>query len=293
MQQQQQAAEPMSQQYIMQIMDYLSVYNQPANTQQQHQHQHQHQQQTHHQQQQQQIQQQQQAASFTAQFPRLTSESGSESTASPELPSNLPISTQMFGQQQQQPATAFTYSYSHPLYNRPMTHHHSFTAPLPSSQMMLSNDTTSAAAAAAAATAMAMSGVNVAAASHHSHSQQHSSLEPMPLVQNHSAHNLSMYFNAPGSAHDFIDPSALANTAQSHIIGLPKSRSMLHPHTSSLSSSLSPTPTPTSENRQSVLFNPAFNPSAQLLAASDPSTALQFSIAPHKLQFKSDHEILM
>ncbi|KAJ2708077.1 hypothetical protein FB645_000186 [Coemansia sp. IMI 203386] len=273
-------SDPMSQQYLMQIMDYLSVYNQSSQVQQQ--------------QPQPQIQSAANPTGFTAQFPRLTSESSSgESTASPELPSNLPISSQTFASSQHPAPPAYAYSYSQPLYSRPISHHHSFTAPHAPTQLMLP-DTASAAAAAAAATAMAMASIN---ATPHSSSQ----LEPLPLTQHHSAHNLSMYFtNTPttanGGSHEFIDPSALATATSAtppHLVGLPKSRSLLQHHSGSLASSLSPTPTPSSDNSPSALLNTGFNPSSQILPGSDPSTALQFSIAPHKLQFKADHELLM
>ncbi|KAJ1641939.1 hypothetical protein J3B02_003816 [Coemansia erecta] len=286
-------SDPMSQQYLMQIMDYLSAYNQSSHVQQQH-HQH-HQAQTQTQERSTTL-----ATSFTAQFPRLTSESCSgESTASPELPSNLPISSQTLVSAHHSAAPTYAYAYSQPLYSRPITHHHSFTAPHAPTQLMLPTDTASAAAAAAAAaTAMAMASIN---ATPHSNAQ----LEPLPLAQHHSAHNLSMYFAnasaANGGSQEFIDPSALA-TASSvtppHIVGLPKSRSLLQQHhhhhnSASMTSSLSPTPTPSSDNSPSALLRSGFNSSAQILPGSDPSSALQFSIAPHKLQFKADHELLM
>ncbi|KAJ1816437.1 hypothetical protein LPJ56_000300 [Coemansia sp. RSA 2599] len=280
--------DPMSQQYLMQIMDYLSVYNQPSQPQ------HQQHQQAH-------VQEQPVASTtaLTAQFPRLTSESCSgESTASPELPSNLPISSQTLASSQHPAAPAYAYAYSQPLYSRPISHHHSFTAPHAPTQLMLSTDTASAAAAAAAATAMAMASIN---ATSHGNAQ----LEPLPLTQHHSAHNLSMYFanasatsggNGGAASQDFIDPSALATASSAtppHLVGLPKSKSLLQQHSGSMASSLSPTPTPSSDNSPSALLNTGFNPSSQILPGSDPASALQFSIAPHKLQFKADHELLM
>ncbi|KAJ2779884.1 hypothetical protein GGI15_003739 [Coemansia interrupta] len=282
---------PQQQHYLMQFMDYLSAYNHPPTAapppppasamEQQH-------------------------------FPRLASESSSgESTASPELPANMPLSAHAFSSAtQQQPALPehqqFTYTaYPQPLYSRPLAHHHSFTAP---SQLLLPSDSTAAQAhAAATATALAMA----------STPQTHA-FDPLPLLStgatqhSHSAHNLSMYF-ANTASPEYIDPASLAATSTMsastavdpgyphqavtppHLVGLPKSRSLLHhAQAGSLASSLSPTPTPEDDATPVALLVSAYNPpQSHGLGPVDPASALQFTIAPHKLQFNADHDMLM
>ncbi|KAJ2703798.1 hypothetical protein H4218_000037 [Coemansia sp. IMI 209128] len=257
------ASEPMSQQCFMQFMDYLSVCNQ-----------------------QQQTQTLGQgffqppmlptvnsqsllsggmiAANVSTHFPRLASES-SETTASPE-PATAASSQQqpMFMKHPGRGEGDGGAYHSHAHHHRP-----SFTTP-PS--LLL--------APAALTAAMAMNAAQ--------------STGPLPLADHNS---LSLYFGSAASQgnssihhhQDFIDPtSTLVNSSagtlqQQHMLMLPKSKSLhVSSSSSSLSQSSSPTPTPTSSS-----------PGNHLDPTSAVSSAMQFAVAPHKMQFKNDHELYL
>ncbi|KAJ1734729.1 hypothetical protein LPJ72_002212 [Coemansia sp. Benny D160-2] len=278
---------PISQQHLMQIIDYLSVYNSQQQQQQQHHLPHS-------------IADQHlapclptdsacvgvqplfhagmpasasaSAAAAASQFPRLASES-SESTASPELPSSRNCSQ------------SFSFSGSSP-----------FAAS--ASDM--------AAAVAAAAASAGMSSLapseallsNVTAAAH--------GALPAPIALHHGHHghshlldvggDLSAYFSSAAAVaaaaaaaaaaagvarQDYIDPSAIV-TPCAPLRARPKSFANHRISPSSLASS--PTPTPSASS-------PGLYPSSAATAV-DPS-ALHFSIDPHKLQFKTDKELFM
>ncbi|KAJ2084430.1 hypothetical protein H4R24_000060 [Coemansia sp. RSA 988] len=248
--------EPMSPQYLMQIIDYLAVYNQQQASQMQPPQMHQ----QHHGQQLFPMSAppaqllanmphpsdapsaaaiaaavniacsnpSSNIGAVAAQFPRLASES-SESTASPELASGV----------------------SHHMHLGPLPHQHQNPLLLPQH----------------------LSTGSVA------HTVQ-------PLVMHAQPGSQLMYFNAP---QDLIDPSTLVGTATppTHM-SLPKPST----HQNSLSpSSTSPTPTPSSSSpglHPSVAHN---NSNNQL--ALPPNAALHFAMAPQKLQFKADHELFM
>ncbi|KAJ2549421.1 hypothetical protein EV175_004457 [Coemansia sp. RSA 1933] len=308
-------SEPMSHNYLMQIIDYLAVYNHQQNG----------------------IDQSigpcvasispcnaasmqpffhagmapphQLAAGIAAgaQFPRLTSES-SESTASPELPSTRNCS----------------HSFSTPQYDP-----HSTTA---SSQFDASVVAAAAAAVAAAATAtgsipsltppsLLLSSPNSTATmpSSAAQPQRPVSMNGMSLGVDHSTH-MSAYFNnaaaaaaaaavaaastaggvgAGGSAmgHEYIDSSALSSSsATPPSMVLAQSKLMHHNISASSLSSSSPTPTPSSNS-------PGLYPaSATGFSESNPppsgrtvvdSNDIHLSIDPHKLQFKADNELFL
>ncbi|KAJ2754802.1 hypothetical protein GGI19_002134 [Coemansia pectinata] len=261
------AADPMSQQCFMQFIDYLSVYNQQQQSQ------------THghpgffqppmlptvnsqsllHGS----MIAANQVVSGTAptHFPRLASES-SETTASPEPATAVNSHHQQQSMFIKHAAHGGDDRVYHPHHHRP-----SFTTP-PS--LLL------APAALTAAAAMAMSTAQ--------------NTGPLPLADQNS---LSLYFsnaaspaNTTGHHHhhqDYIDPtSTLVNSTaspshqQQHMLMMSNSKSL---HASSSSSSLSqssssPTPTPPT-------------------SSSAVASAMQFSVAPHKMQFKNDHELYL
>ncbi|KAJ2607125.1 hypothetical protein H4S08_004932 [Coemansia sp. RSA 1365] len=248
--------EPMSPQYLMQIIDYLAVYNQQQagqiQPQQMHQHHHNHQlfpmsapaaqllssmpqpsdapsaaaiaaavniacsNSSSH------------IGAVSAQFPRLASES-SESTASPELASEV----------------------SQHMHLGPLPHQHPHPLLLPS------------------------------------HVPTPSVVHTVdPLTMHTQPGSQLVYFNAH---QDLIDPSALVGTATPPSqMTLPKP----NPLQSSVSpSSTSPTPTPSSSSpglHPSIAHN---NDNNQ--PALPPNAALHFAMAPQKLQFKADHELFM
>ncbi|KAI8324856.1 hypothetical protein GQ54DRAFT_284053 [Martensiomyces pterosporus] len=86
--------------------------------------------------------------------------------------------------------------------------------------------------------------------------------------------SLSMYLNATTA---LVDPSALVQLTPT--MALPKTADAKPLMGSSSPNSTSPTPTPSSSS-------PSLHP-------ADPAAALQFSIAPYKLQFKADHDLFL